>query len=403
MPAIFISYRRSDSQDVTGRIYDRLVARFSHKAVFKDVDNIPLGVAFPLHIQRMLGKANVVLVIIGPTWVTATDEQGRRRLDEPNDFVRVEVETALHSKMPVIPILVSGARMPAATELPQSLQGMVSRNGTLIRADPDFNHDIARLISGLEHLEKLLHAKKKKEDKEVIPTAVPVMEAVVVGELSPALDSKQTLRHPRVSTRDTMAPTLKQTLPGVAPGGGAQTEPPPRPTPRALWPWLVGGGAALLLGIVLIVALLATGPGAGPSGGTDTPDPKLNPSFGDVTLKADFEPDPFTKDLVAGGSIRTSLGGVNAWVSKKPDFRLNYQAGKYVLTIHVESNEDTTLLIKLPDGGWIANDDGPNNGRNPLIRFDPPKSGRYDIWVGTVKNGVAPSAKLLITEKKLHR
>src|SRR5947209_6362751 len=95
MPAVFISYRRSESQDVTGRIYDRLVGKFTPKQVFKDVESIPLGVSFPLHIKQMLSKTRVALVIIGPGWLTASDEQGRRRLDDPNDFVRLEVETAL--------------------------------------------------------------------------------------------------------------------------------------------------------------------------------------------------------------------------------------------------------------------------------------------------------------------
>jgi TIR domain-containing protein len=137
MPPIFISYRRSESQDVTGRIYDRLVTKFTPKGVFKDVDNIPLGVSFPLHIQQMLSKASVVLVVIGPGWVTVRDAQGRRRLDDPNDFVRLEVETALGAGMPVIPVLVSNASMPAASELPRSLQKLVSRNGIAVRPDPD--------------------------------------------------------------------------------------------------------------------------------------------------------------------------------------------------------------------------------------------------------------------------
>src|SRR5271170_2260224 len=100
MPVIFISYRRSDSQDVTGRIYDRLVSKVDKKQVFKDVDNMPLGISFAMHIKQMIGKSSVVLVIIGPSWVTATDDQGRRRLDNPNDIVRMEVEIALRASVP---------------------------------------------------------------------------------------------------------------------------------------------------------------------------------------------------------------------------------------------------------------------------------------------------------------
>jgi TIR domain len=157
LPAIFISYRRSDSQDVTGRIYDRLVAKYTKKQVFKDVDNnnIPLGISFAAHIKQKIGKANVVLVIIGPSWLTAADKQGRRRLDDPGDFVRVEIETALRANIPVVPVLVANTRMPLARELPKSIQKLLSRNGSEVRPDPDFNNDIKRLFVGIEHLRGL--------------------------------------------------------------------------------------------------------------------------------------------------------------------------------------------------------------------------------------------------------
>jgi hypothetical protein len=185
MPVIFISYRRSDSQDVTGRIYDRLVAKFKREQILKDVDNIPLGVSFPLHLQQMLRKADVVLVVIGPTWTTATDGKGRRRLDDPNDFVRVEVEAALRGKIPVIPILVSNAAMPQVDDLPISMQALASRNGMAVRPDPDFNNDIARLFSGIDHLEKLLNppsGKAGKGKKDEIPPEAPakVQEAIAI-------------------------------------------------------------------------------------------------------------------------------------------------------------------------------------------------------------------------------
>jgi hypothetical protein len=122
MRVIFISYRRSDSDDVTGRIYDALSSKFSEEQVFMDFDKIPLGVSFPQYLKSQLAKAEVVLVIIGPKWAEATDKQGRRRLDDPKDWVRVEVETALRSKIPVIPILVSRATLPKEDELPESLR-----------------------------------------------------------------------------------------------------------------------------------------------------------------------------------------------------------------------------------------------------------------------------------------
>jgi hypothetical protein len=154
-------------------------------------------------------------------------------------------------------------------------------------------------------------------------------------------------------------------------------------------------GHRLLLGagIVVVMALCFANRG-------ESQDPNAKPEFGEVTLKAGFDPDPVSQKVVAGGTVKTNLGGVTAFVGKVPDYRLNYEAGKYTLTIHVKSDADTTLLINTPDGKWIANDDGPGNGLNPLLKFDPPQSGRYDIFVGTLKDQNAP-ATLFITERKV--
>jgi hypothetical protein len=143
-----------------------------------------------------------------------------------------------------------------------------------------------------------------------------------------------------------------------------------------------------LVGCVVVALLCASQAGS--------QDPELKPTYGSVKLKAGFEPDPYTKKLEAGGPVQTKLGGVDAWVAKAPDFQLNYTAGKYPLIFHVKSKADTTLLINLPDGKWVANDD--TNGLNPLLRFAKPQSGRYDIWVGTFDEGGTPPATLYITE-----
>jgi len=127
--------------------------------------------------------------------------------------------------------------------------------------------------------------------------------------------------------------------------------------------------------------------------------PSLAPTFGSVTLNSGFLPDPVVRNVVAGGTIQTNLGGVNTHVANAPDFRLYYTAGKLPLTIHVESAADTTLLINLPDGTWVADDDSGGN-LNPLLKFARPQSGRYDIYVGTFAKGTAPQAALHITERR---
>jgi hypothetical protein len=131
----------------------------------------------------------------------------------------------------------------------------------------------------------------------------------------------------------------------------------------------------------------------------ESQDPELKATYGQTKLVAGFEPDPFAKKLVAGGEIKTNLGGVNAYVAKAPDFKLFYKAGDFALTFYVESKADTTLLINLPDGKWIANDDTSPDNLNPMIKLTKPQSGRYDIWVGTFGKDTAP-AVLKITELK---
>ena len=151
---IFISYRRHDSADVTGRIYDRLIQRFGKDQIFKDVDSIPLGVDFREHLGSVVGRCNLVLAVIGDQWLRASADGGTRRLDDSKDFVRIELESALERKIPVIPLLVRGALVPSESDLPPSLVPLAYRNGIAVRSDPDFHRDMDRLIAGLEaHLD----------------------------------------------------------------------------------------------------------------------------------------------------------------------------------------------------------------------------------------------------------
>jgi len=147
---IFISYRRSDSADNAGRIYDRLVEEFGPDPIFKDVDSIPLGTDFKDYLNQKVSECNVLLAIIGDRWVDASDATGKKRLEDPDDFVRVEIESALEKGVPVIPLLVRGAQMPVEENLPLSLRKLVYRNGLQIRPDPDFHHDMDRLVSALD-------------------------------------------------------------------------------------------------------------------------------------------------------------------------------------------------------------------------------------------------------------
>lgn len=155
MPRIFISYRRTDSIEISGRIYDRLEAEFGEDSIFKDVDDIPLGQDFRSVIADAISKSDVMLVIIGKNWIDAPEPDGTRRLDNANDPVRFEVETGLAEKgLLVIPVLVGGAPMPGSADLPEAMRELAYSNAAVVRNDPDFRRDMARLLDDLNLLRR---------------------------------------------------------------------------------------------------------------------------------------------------------------------------------------------------------------------------------------------------------
>ena len=147
--SIFIGYRRDDTADVSGRVYDRLRGAFGEEAIFKDVDNMPVGIDFPTHVLSILPKCRIFLAMIGPGWLGVRDEQGERRLDDPADWVRIEIERALSTGIQIVPVLVNGAPMPSSEQLPESLRSLTRLNAAFVRRDPDFHKDMDKLIAAL--------------------------------------------------------------------------------------------------------------------------------------------------------------------------------------------------------------------------------------------------------------
>jgi hypothetical protein len=145
---IFISYRRDDSAGHAGRLADHLHKRFGAARVFLDIDTIQAGTDFPTVLHTSLQETAAMLVIIGPRWTSLAGDDGVRRLDDPHDFVRLEVEAALGRNIPVVPVLVQGAAMPRREELPASLAPLVRRQAaTLDHAE--FHDDAERLADQL--------------------------------------------------------------------------------------------------------------------------------------------------------------------------------------------------------------------------------------------------------------
>jgi len=145
----FISYRRDDSRDTVGRIHDHLRERFDDQQLFLDVDDQAAGEDYRVAIEKALDQAAVLLVVIGPHWVSMPNRAGRRRIDDPGDMVRAEIESALRRGTRIVPVLVEGAVMPSPTELPEPLRPLSYRNAVVVRPDPDFASDMQRLVHAL--------------------------------------------------------------------------------------------------------------------------------------------------------------------------------------------------------------------------------------------------------------
>ena len=146
---IFVNYRRDDSIAIAGRLHDRLAEAFGRDNLFMDVDNIPVGINFEDYLNKQVAQCDAMLSVIGPSWLNAKDDTDQRRLDKPDDFVAIEIAAALQRNIPVIPLLLDGARIPKADELPEDLKELSLRNGMEIH-HASFQDDMNRLIRGLK-------------------------------------------------------------------------------------------------------------------------------------------------------------------------------------------------------------------------------------------------------------
>lgn len=158
---IFISYRRDDEQPYAVRLFERLAERFGRKEIFFDIDSIPYGSDFAGYIGNQIALSSVVLVVIGKDWLDARQADGRRRLENPDDFVRVEIELALKQDKLVVPILVMGTPMPRAKQLPRKMQALAGKHA-FPATHVGFTTEIPKLVERIENA--LLIGKKAAFD-----------------------------------------------------------------------------------------------------------------------------------------------------------------------------------------------------------------------------------------------
>ena len=173
MHSIFISYRRADAAGHAGRLADRLTSAFGREHVFIDVDSISYGEDFVEAIQRTLQDCEVVLVLIGPHWLVASDAEGSRRLDSPTDTVVLEIATALEMQRKVLPVLVGGASMPVPESLPEAIRKLARRHAIEV-SDKRFGKDAQELI---ETLRRMLERARAAQAPTPTPDSTPSQPA----------------------------------------------------------------------------------------------------------------------------------------------------------------------------------------------------------------------------------
>ncbi|MEO0445364.1 MAG: toll/interleukin-1 receptor domain-containing protein [Verrucomicrobiota bacterium] len=273
---VFLSYRRDDfgghGPGMVCRIFDRVAERYGEENVFMDIDTIPSGVDVAEFLGNAVENTDVLLAIVGPSWTKIL----RQRRKQRDDFVRIEIQSALERGIPVVPVLIDGARMPKARQLPKEIRGLERRNAAIIHSGRDFNGHMTRLLDELEqslHLEPLVETseelleqgpgegrlEKSNEDGE----GESVEELVAAPHLVPSLAEEET------SSSDVFI--LQETLPKDAlrqdiGGRRQEKEGPPFAEPDSAMrkrqrAWILGGVA--VMGIILLMALVPrwTGPG----------------------------------------------------------------------------------------------------------------------------------------------
>ncbi|MCB1954052.1 MAG: PDZ domain-containing protein [Rhodocyclaceae bacterium] len=149
MPRIFVSYRRLDSAGHSGRLCDALIRNFGRGSLFLDIDNMQPGDDFVRILEERVRRTDVFLAIIGPRWASACDESGRRRIELPDDFVRMEIVSALQCGIPVIPVLVGGATVPSADQLPEDLKRLPRLHACEV-GDLRFRQDVLHLVRAID-------------------------------------------------------------------------------------------------------------------------------------------------------------------------------------------------------------------------------------------------------------
>jgi uncharacterized protein YecT (DUF1311 family) len=255
---VFICYRREDSGGFTGRIYDRLTSSLGRENVFFDVDSIAPGLDFVDALSERVGRCDALIAVIGKTWLSSADADKKRRLEDPNDFVRIEIEAALSPSVRVIPVLVDGAILPKREDLPPSIDKLTRRQGIEI-SHARFDSDVENLIRALSELED------EVRNRSPAGTDGALHGAIAKPQDGQAADHPD-LRRIRPVTAASVLSGDGETIPAKTPGAIASAIPSPTsggesihgllaPTPSSVsTPWRV---ALPIAGAIVVAAVIA--------------------------------------------------------------------------------------------------------------------------------------------------
>ena len=339
MPKIIVSYRRSDTQAIAGRIYDRLSAYYGDESVFMDIDKIPVGTDFRQYIRNELGQADLLLAIIGPHWLESR-EDGRKRISERADPVRIEIETALEGGIPVVPVLVDGASMPGEDQLPDTFKDFAFINAAVVDIGRDFRQHMDRLIRAIDGI--LTRPKLSKDEVRQVPAGG---EEFSTGEAAPPVQHE-----PSASSTPS---AQERAAPSPAPVEQASER-------RPLHPAALGLVAALAIGIgagayylssddrTASPRLISTPPGA-------TAQAPVNPAGSDIsaTTPTGQPPAPPNTEVQSPAKINTANLSSVAW-RLQSTLEGSTQSTLSLLTKRVNELSDGRMRVETFPAGAIV-------------------------------------------------
>jgi WD40 repeat protein len=403
MPKISISYRRADSEAMTGRIFDRLIAHYGKDAIFRDIDDIPLGIDFRQHINETLLKTNILLAIVGPEWLGRRGEA--ERMVEEADPVRVEIETALRRRVPIIPVLIGNTKMPTDEQLPPGMKDFAFRNAVKVDTGLDFDYHMDRLIRAMD---VILEKKSPPSAEKKIPSPPGGKSAAPQTPDVPAASTSKSHKIPGALVGALSFDRAKN-KPSADASGTAAT---PVSTPglmTLLWPPSRNGRIvrAAVAGLIVVAVAVLVFSGGGGALMTDNGKPLLSLSAHNAPVTAvaysansrmlvsgSLDRSVRIWDADSGQTFRTLQGdpGAVSSVAFLPDgHRIvsaslygdidiwNADTGRQILPIQSASNvswvssPSVRSLAISPDGSRLASASG---GANPAVT----------IWSGTTGN-----------------